>query len=375
MKRARRAWLHCISSELVTPDHCLRSAASLSDSPCHKRFSALPMPRAATPPRACATHSSAYRARHARAPTLLLRPPSVRTLLLPTEPAPLGLARPRREPLARLPVRPPLHLRALADATATPSLAPCVRAQAEPPHIALAHALLRVARAYCLTRAPPACLRSPQHPRAWPCASRGLRFLLPLALPPGPRSRPACHAVRHSARLLPRTAWPRHSVRLPRAWAHSPARRATAWAPPRQRCVTLAPSRSLLGPPAARALAPAEPPPCACHALPAARTAPPAASCRATSSRARLGRLAQRLRSLWRCRLTRCRVEKRKRGREKEHCLVEKEERRRQGTDKAEGEEKQRRKGIRTSQGLKRKIRKLQGLVCKANFPIDLKPK
>jgi hypothetical protein len=44
------------------------------------------------------------------------------------------------------------------------------------------------------------------------------------------------------------------------------------------------------------------------------------------------------------------------------------------GRDKAEREEKQRRKGIRTSQGLKSKIRKLQGLVCKAKFPVDLKP-
>jgi hypothetical protein len=35
MKGARRAWLHRISSELVMPDHCLRSAASLSDSPRH----------------------------------------------------------------------------------------------------------------------------------------------------------------------------------------------------------------------------------------------------------------------------------------------------------------------------------------------------
>jgi hypothetical protein len=35
MKGARRAWLHRISSELITPDHCLRSAASLSDLPYH----------------------------------------------------------------------------------------------------------------------------------------------------------------------------------------------------------------------------------------------------------------------------------------------------------------------------------------------------
>jgi hypothetical protein len=35
MKRARRAWLHCISSELVTPDHRLRFAASPSDLPRH----------------------------------------------------------------------------------------------------------------------------------------------------------------------------------------------------------------------------------------------------------------------------------------------------------------------------------------------------
>jgi hypothetical protein len=110
----------------------------------------------AAPPRACATHSSAYRARQARAPTLLLRPPSVRTLLLPlqpsrcfrcavpssracsllpSEPAAHGLARPRREPLARLPARPPLHLRALARATAAPSPAPCVHAPVEVPCI------------------------------------------------------------------------------------------------------------------------------------------------------------------------------------------------------------------------------------------------
>jgi hypothetical protein len=43
------------------------------------------------------------------------------------------------------------------------------------------------------------------------------------------------------------------------------------------------------------------------------------------------------------------------------------------GGDKAKGEVKQRRKGIKTSQGRKRKIRKLQGLVCKVNFPVDLK--
>jgi hypothetical protein len=52
---------------------------------------------------------------------------------------------------------------------------------------------------------------------------------------------------------------------------------------------------------------------------------------------------------------------------------VEKEERRRQGRDKVEREEEQRRKGIRTSQGLMRNFRKLQGLVCKAKFPIDFK--
>jgi hypothetical protein len=35
MKGARRARLHCISLKLVTPDHWLRSVASLSDSPRH----------------------------------------------------------------------------------------------------------------------------------------------------------------------------------------------------------------------------------------------------------------------------------------------------------------------------------------------------
>jgi hypothetical protein len=43
--------------------------------------------RHATPPRTCATHSSANRARQARAPTLLLRPLSVHTLLLPLQPS------------------------------------------------------------------------------------------------------------------------------------------------------------------------------------------------------------------------------------------------------------------------------------------------
>jgi hypothetical protein len=38
------------------------------------------------------------------------------------------------------------------------------------------------------------------------------------------------------------------------------------------------------------------------------------------------------------------------------------------------GKKKQRRKGIGTSQGLKRKIRKLQGPICKVKFSIDLKP-
>jgi hypothetical protein len=37
MKRARRAWLHRISSELVTPDRRLRFAASPSDMPRHNR--------------------------------------------------------------------------------------------------------------------------------------------------------------------------------------------------------------------------------------------------------------------------------------------------------------------------------------------------
>jgi hypothetical protein len=43
--------------------------------------------------------------------------------------------------------------------------------------------------------------------------------------------------------------------------------------------------------------------------------------------------------------------------------------------DKAEQrEEKQRRKGTRISQGPLHNFRKLQGLVCKTKFPIDLKP-
>jgi hypothetical protein len=167
----------------------------------HPRISALPAPRAATPPRACATHSSAYHARQARAPTLLLRPPSVRTLLLPlqpshcfrcaapsfracsllpSEPAPHGLTRPRREPLARLPARPPLHLRALARATAAPSPAPCARVSLEPlcivgaPHV-LAQLHARHQRHARAAPAPftavrqlgppcPACCRSPPTP-------------------------------------------------------------------------------------------------------------------------------------------------------------------------------------------------------------------
>jgi hypothetical protein len=41
---------------------------------------------------------------------------------------------------------------------------------------------------------------------------------------------------------------------------------------------------------------------------------------------------------------------------------------------KAPGIREQRRRGKEISQGLMRNFRKLQGLVCKANFPIDLKP-
>jgi hypothetical protein len=53
------------------------------------------------------------------------------------------------------------------------------------------------------------------------------------------------------------------------------------------------------------------------------------------------------------------------RKREKQRC---------QGRDKAEREEEQKWKGKRTSQGLMHNFGKLQGLVCKTNFPIDLKP-
>jgi hypothetical protein len=42
---------------------------------------------------------------------------------------------------------------------------------------------------------------------------------------------------------------------------------------------------------------------------------------------------------------------------------------------KEQREEKQRRKGTRISQGPLRNFRKLQGLVCKIIFSIDLKPK
>jgi hypothetical protein len=38
------------------------------------------------------------------------------------------------------------------------------------------------------------------------------------------------------------------------------------------------------------------------------------------------------------------------------------------------GTREQRRRGKEISQGPIRKYRKLQGLVCKANFPVDLKP-
>jgi hypothetical protein len=179
-----------------------------------------------TPPRACATHSSACRARQTRAPTLLLRLPSVRTLLLLTEPAPPELARSRREPLACLPTRPPLHLRALAHATATPSLAPCVRATAESPHIALAHTLLRVAHAYCHARsahrsAP--CLEPPAAALPREPARTARR---PMPAPPGlwPPSACACRCPRAQllrpelapTRLCPQAAAPARTAR-PRA--------------------------------------------------------------------------------------------------------------------------------------------------------------
>jgi hypothetical protein len=37
-------------------------------------------------------------------------------------------------------------------------------------------------------------------------------------------------------------------------------------------------------------------------------------------------------------------------------------------------DKKQRRRGIGIPQGLMRKIRELQGPICKAKFPVDLKP-
>jgi hypothetical protein len=51
MKGARHAWLHRISSELDSPDHCLRSTTSPSDLSCHKRFFA-----SAAPLLSCACH-------------------------------------------------------------------------------------------------------------------------------------------------------------------------------------------------------------------------------------------------------------------------------------------------------------------------------
>jgi hypothetical protein len=41
---------------------------------------------------------------------------------------------------------------------------------------------------------------------------------------------------------------------------------------------------------------------------------------------------------------------------------------------RAPGIREQRRRGKEISQGLMRDFRKLQGLVCKAKFPVDLKP-
>jgi hypothetical protein len=204
----------------------------------HLRISALPTPRAATPPRACATHSSAYRARQAHAPTLLLRPPSVRTLLLPlqpshcfrcaapssracsllpSEPAPHGLARPRREPLARLPARPLLHLRALARATASPSLAPRVRAPAESPHTALAHTLLRVAHAYCRARSAHRSAPCPQPEPPATCPARRRTIACAPAPAHAPSARlaasPPASALRQPQQRLSR----RPSARLQRA--------------------------------------------------------------------------------------------------------------------------------------------------------------
>jgi hypothetical protein len=47
---------------------------------------------------------------------------------------------------------------------------------------------------------------------------------------------------------------------------------------------------------------------------------------------------------------------------------------RRLETDRTKREEEQRRKGNRISQGPLREFRKLQGLVRKVKFPVDLKP-
>jgi hypothetical protein len=66
--------------------------------------------------------------------------------------------------------------------------------------------------------------------------------------------------------------------------------------------------------------------------------------------------------------------QQRKGGRGKEHLLVEKKKGDAwENKRKTEREGEQRRKRKEISQELMRKIRKLQGIFCKANFPIDLK--
>jgi hypothetical protein len=176
-----------------------------------------------------------------------------------------------------------------------------------------------------------------------PLPHRPCRDLVPPASATGLRAKPP-RALRHSARLLPRTAWATAALGFARAWPRAAPAPPAPLPPAEPRLIRPRPARLC----ARRAHAPA---PCAGPARRARLL--PRLLCRLHT------RSAQRL------------MEKRKGKRDfTKHAPVGKEKEQRR-----QDKEEERRKIDGLPQGLIRNYRKLQGLVCKTKFSIDLKPK
>jgi hypothetical protein len=327
---------------------------------------------------ACCAHSSTCRARQSRSLTLLLRPPNTCTRhqlpharsLLPPEPAPPGLARraalcqrPQPEPPATYPAlrRAIVHAPAPAHAPLAPTCAPPASGSPAPKPRSRARAVLRLCPARLrpglpAPRAAPGPARSARHPplrRAATVRAPGYQ--------PACRARiqPACaprvRALRPSARSWARAeppplTWSRLLPRAPHLHAcmraASAGLRARAEPPERPRCARCSSPRAPARRPAPSRRAPPTPGP-HCRAPPPPLVLPPgAAQTPCTSGGKREG------------------------GGKRDFARAA------AGGEgiKAPERREQRRRRIRFPQGLMRNFRKLQGPICKAKFPIDLKP-